>query len=280
MKKNSKYSIGDASKLCNISTKALRHYDKIGLIKPLRSSCNNYRFYDDDSLRRIPIIKYYKQMGFTLEEMAQLITGEIEDTYKVMQEVFKDKMAEVHKAQKGLEIKYNSVHDWYDLVQEAKSVLENQNTEVSIQLFPSADYLLLKQNFNNDICAAVINIEFTDYVEKMKTNVAGPVILHFDSHKERIDHPKSTSILQKIISPCLPESSIFIGAQSMARCYHIGSHSTIKNTYEKITAWAELNNYALADECYERYVIDYWTTHDCDKYVTEVMIPATRNISL
>ena len=120
---------------------------------------------------------------------------------------------------------------------------------------------------------AVVNIEFTDHVEKIKTNIAGPVILQFQSHQQRVLGSKKCCVLQKTITPCPPENTIFIGAQAMARCYHIGCHTTIKKTYNKIIAWAELNNYSLADECYERYVIDYWTTPESEQYVTEIMIP-------
>ena len=39
------YSIGQVSKLCNISQKTLRYYDKIGLIKPDKvDDSNNYRY--------------------------------------------------------------------------------------------------------------------------------------------------------------------------------------------------------------------------------------------
>ncbi|GAB3535333.1 MerR family transcriptional regulator [Photobacterium alginatilyticum] len=275
-----KYSISDVSKLCNISTKALRYYDKIGLIKPKRFNSNNYRYYTDDSLFLIPIIKYYKQMGFTLDEMNQLISCSDCNIDNIMQEVFKRKMSDLFEEQKGLEIRYNSVNDWYNLILEAKSVQENQNTDVSIQFFSGDDYLYLKQSFDENIRASVINIEFTDYVEKMKANIVGPVILQFKSYQARVTGgAKETCILQKTATPCPSEKTIFIGAQPMARCYHIGSHSTIKNTYEKIATWAKLNNYSLADECYERYVIDYWTTKDSDKYVTEIMIPAKRVVT-
>ncbi|OLQ74448.1 MerR family transcriptional regulator [Photobacterium proteolyticum] len=275
-----KYSISDVSKLCNISTKALRYYDKIGLIKPKRFNSNNYRYYTDDSLFLIPIIKYYKQMGFTLDEMNQLISCSDYNIDNIMQEVFKRKMSDLFEEQKGLEIRYNSVNDWYNLILEAKSVQENQNTDVSIQFFSGDDYLYLKQSFDENIRASVINIEFTDYVEKMKANIVGPVILQFKSHQARVTgEAKETCILQKTATPCPSEKTIFIGAQPMARCYHIGSHSTINKTYEKIATWAKLNNYSLADECYERYVIDYWTTKDSDKYVTEIMIPAKRVVT-
>ncbi|WED21119.1 MerR family transcriptional regulator [Vibrio sp. JC009] len=275
-----KYSISDASKLCNISAKALRYYDKIGLIKPKRLNSNNYRYYTDDSLSLIPIIKYYKQMGFTLDEMSPLISCRDCDIDNVLQEVFKSKMSELFKEKRDLEVRYNSVNDWHNLILEARSVQENQNTDVSVQFFSGDNYLFLKQDFNKDLRASVINIEFTDYVEKMNTNIVGPVMLQFNSHRERITgEAKETCILQKTATPCPSDKTRFIGGKTMARCYHIGSHSTIKETYEKISTWAKLNNYSLEDKCYERYVIDYWTTKDSDKYVTEIMIPATRNIS-
>jgi len=272
---NSKYSIGDASKLCNVSTKALRYYDKIGLVKPQRSNCNNYRYYNDDSLHLIPVIKYYKQMGFKLDEMTQLINDDCDNTYSVMQDVFESKMAELDVERQGLRVRDSSVHDWYNLVQEAKSVQENQITDVSVQFFPGTDYLFLEQNFDGNIRDAIINIEFTDYVERIENNITGPVIIKFNSHDQRVVGSENCCILQKTILPCPPEKTVFVGAQPMARCYHIGNHSTINQTYEKIKIWAESNNYLLTDECYERYVIDYWTTQDSDKFVTEIMIPVT-----
>lgn len=275
LSKTSKYSIGDASKLCNVSTKALRYYDKIGLVKPQRSNCNNYRYYNDDSLHLIPVIKYYKQMGFKLYEMTQLINDDCDNTYSVMQDVFESKMAELDEERQGLRVRDSSVHDWYNLVQEAKSVQENQITDVSVQFFPGTDYLFLEQGFDGNIRDAIINIEFTDYVERIENNITGPVIIKFNSHQQRVVGSENCCILQKTLLPCAPEKTIFVGAQPMARCYHIGNHSTINQTYEKIKAWAESNNYLLTDECYERYVIDYWTTQDSDKFVTEIMIPVT-----
>ena len=40
------YSIGEVSKLCNVSKKALRFYDEIGIISPDKvSPSNHYRYY-------------------------------------------------------------------------------------------------------------------------------------------------------------------------------------------------------------------------------------------
>ncbi|MFV0449469.1 MAG: MerR family transcriptional regulator [Vibrio sp.] len=273
-----KYTIGDASKLCHISTKTLRYYDKIGLVKSLRSNANNYRYYDDNSLLLIPVIKYYKQMGFTLEEMTKII-NQHDDTDQMMLDIFQQKMNDFHREKKEWEIRYSSVHDWFNLIQEAQSVQQSQDTNVSVLFFPGNDYLFLKQSFDENIQSTVINIEFTEYVEQLKAHIAGPIILKFNSYQERISGVNKTCILQKAIFSCPPENTMFIGAQSMVRCYHIGSHKTIKQTYDKITKWAESNDYSLENECYERYVLDYWTSRDSNKFITEVLIPGKKNIS-
>ena len=68
------YSIGEVSKICNISRKALRFYDKINIISPdYISEENKYRYYNRETLLLVPVIKYYKQMGFKLEEMKEVL---------------------------------------------------------------------------------------------------------------------------------------------------------------------------------------------------------------
>lgn len=55
------FSIGEVSKICNISKKALRYYDQIKLISPdYVNEENGYRYYSEDTLLYLPILKYYK----------------------------------------------------------------------------------------------------------------------------------------------------------------------------------------------------------------------------
>ena len=71
------YSIGEVSSICNISKKALRFYDKIHIISPdYISEENKYRYYNRRTLLLVPVIKYYKQMGFKLEEMKEVLESE------------------------------------------------------------------------------------------------------------------------------------------------------------------------------------------------------------
>ena len=92
------YSIGELSRLCNVSKKALRFYDKIGLISSLRHDYNNYRMYTHDELLMVPVLKYYKQMGFKLDEMKSFISGQSGNVYNTMRSAFEKKIKELKTA--------------------------------------------------------------------------------------------------------------------------------------------------------------------------------------
>ncbi len=64
------FTIGQVSRECHISKKALRFYEEIGVVIPDRiCPVNGYRYYTRDTMNLIPVIKYYKQIGFKLQEM-------------------------------------------------------------------------------------------------------------------------------------------------------------------------------------------------------------------
>jgi DNA-binding transcriptional MerR regulator len=66
------YHVKEAARLSGVSVKTLHHYDKIGLLVPLKSK-NGYRIYSQEDLERLQVILYYKYLGFSLEKIAELL---------------------------------------------------------------------------------------------------------------------------------------------------------------------------------------------------------------
>ena len=61
--------IGDFSKLSQVSIKALRLYDQIGLLKPtVVDNYTAYRYYSASQLPRLNRILAFKDLGFSLEQ--------------------------------------------------------------------------------------------------------------------------------------------------------------------------------------------------------------------
>ncbi len=277
MQSKGKYFIGDMSKICNVSRKALRYYDSIGLISSQRHGWNNYRYYTEDSLLAVPVIKYYKQMGFTLEEMRSFIEGKGPNVYGSMQKSFLAKIEEIRHEQEQLRRKHDSVKDWYDLIVEAEMVIENTICEVSVKYIEPVPLLFHEQEYAGNLRASIINIEFTNYVESQHNEITGPVILNFSSFAGRLqDRPQKIRVLQKTLMPCPEGTKVTFGGCMMATCYHIGPHEELPETYKKICRWARAQGYALGADSYERYVTDYWTTRNSAQFVTEVMLRVSR----
>ncbi len=82
--------IGEFARLCNVNTQTLRYYDAEGLLKAdIIDPSNGYRFYSIDAVETYKKILYYKDLGFTLEEIKQ-IQSATDDTVQKMLKKRKD----------------------------------------------------------------------------------------------------------------------------------------------------------------------------------------------
>lgn len=67
-------TIGEFSRLGRISARMLRHYDRLGLLRPAYvGDENNYRYYDAAQLSVLSQIETFKEYGFSLAEIAALL---------------------------------------------------------------------------------------------------------------------------------------------------------------------------------------------------------------
>jgi DNA-binding transcriptional MerR regulator len=67
------HSIGRVSSQLSISIDTLRYYEKIGLLPPVRRTASGQRRYSSPDLSRLRFIRRAQAMGFSLEEIAQLL---------------------------------------------------------------------------------------------------------------------------------------------------------------------------------------------------------------
>ncbi len=65
--------IGEVAKLAGVGIEALRFYEKGGLLERPGRTHSGYRLYDESVLERISFIKRAQALGFTLDEISQLI---------------------------------------------------------------------------------------------------------------------------------------------------------------------------------------------------------------
>ncbi|KAA0018509.1 MerR family DNA-binding transcriptional regulator [Antrihabitans cavernicola] len=60
--------IGEVSRRCGVSTRMLRHYDRLGLVKPTGRTSGGYREYATDDIRRLFHVESLRTLGLSLAE--------------------------------------------------------------------------------------------------------------------------------------------------------------------------------------------------------------------
>lgn len=77
------FSIGKTAKIADVTTETLRHYDRIGLVKPCKTDkWSGYRYYSQNEIVRLNVIHALRYMDLSLEEIKKLL--EYDDIEKII----------------------------------------------------------------------------------------------------------------------------------------------------------------------------------------------------
>ena len=90
------FTVREVSEKTGVSVRALHHYDKIGLLKPARVTQAGYRLYDEGSLTRLRNILVFRELGFPLREIRDMLDSPFFDPSEAL-----ERQIELLEAQKA-----------------------------------------------------------------------------------------------------------------------------------------------------------------------------------
>ena len=65
--------IGELAERTGLSLRTIRHYDEVGLLPATGRTEGGFRVYAENDVERLTLIKQMKPLGFSLEEMAEIL---------------------------------------------------------------------------------------------------------------------------------------------------------------------------------------------------------------
>lgn len=68
------YTVQRLANLAGISTRTLRYYDEIGILKPARINSAGYRIYGPKEVDRLQQILFYRELGVNLESIKNIVS--------------------------------------------------------------------------------------------------------------------------------------------------------------------------------------------------------------
>ena len=70
------YTVQKLGKMAGVSTRTLRYYDEIGILKPARINSSGYRIYGKQEVNRLQQILFYRELGVSLQCIKDILTSQ------------------------------------------------------------------------------------------------------------------------------------------------------------------------------------------------------------
>jgi DNA-binding transcriptional MerR regulator len=80
------YTVQKLGSLAGVSTRTLRYYDEIGILKPARINSSGYRIYGQAEVDLLQQILFYRELGVDLDSIKKIVTSPSFDGSKALRE--------------------------------------------------------------------------------------------------------------------------------------------------------------------------------------------------
>lgn len=258
-------TIGEFSKLSHISARMLRHYDKIGLLRPSHTGeKNGYRYYDSAQLHTLLDIERLKGYGFMLAEIGDLLP------------LPQDELARRIHAQR-LKL-YSSLHEMRqeirhmeeELMQMEGLDLVQKTYKVITMEIPAQHVFSIRRKISIAQTHELFQ-ELKQEMEKRGLKRAGATQLLY--HGKEFSYENMDVEAQVQVSGEHPDVQE-IPAQFCAAVTYTGPYETINYAYDALCAWmADHPEYKICGPAIERYLKDEGSVHSNEELETGILFP-------
>lgn len=258
--------IGEFSKLSMTTVKALRFYEKEGLLSPAAvDTWSGYRFYETDQLRTAAKIKSYRQLGLSIDEIKSIFSGEdanqiLSAKAQSLRERLHDTLLQLSVIEfilEGKDMKYQVTLKEIPegIVYTAETVLKDYDGVM--EWIPSVGQMCL--DLNPGMKCADPPYEFCEFLDEeyKTTDIAirhSEAVTHFGKENEHIKF--KTLPAAKVLS-----------------IYHQGDYNTMGEAYAFILNYAEKNGYEPVGRIRQSYIDGIWNKESVQDWLTEIQLP-------
>jgi len=275
MNEKIKLKIGDLSRLLQVSVRTLRYYEEIGLLKPCEvDDWTGYRYYHIDQMQTVGMIRSFKEAGFALDEIRELI----EDGNLIPEtELLKKKIEECDKQMERLNARKQRLQLMIDRERRI-----NTMSRFSIQSLPAqtvASHRAILQSYDEieGLFHNVINPELEKIGCVRIPNNCTFTIFHDEEYvpshidvefcQEVVKAGQDTNIIHFKQMPAIP----------MALCMAIwGNHESMLEAYRELYDYMEQNGYEVDGKLRFCSVNGSWNTNDSSKWLSIIQQPVKR----
>ena len=266
--------ISDFSSLAQISVKALRYYDQIGLLSPASiDPQTGYRYYSAAQMSRLHRILALKDFGFTLEQIGEMLNGEVsaeqmrgmlllrraEQAKRVAEE--SDRLSRLTSRIRLIE-QENQMN--YDVITKAVPKQWIASVREIIPSYPAVGTLYGKvaAGLGTGMANSVMAVALWHDSEYKESNVDAEAGFYL---REQVPGRDGVQVHE------LPEAMV-------ASTVHNGSYQRLPEAYDALLRWVAGSSYHVTAPIRELYLYCPQPVRpDDETYVTEIQVPLEKN---
>ncbi|MFB4161616.1 MerR family transcriptional regulator [Geomicrobium sp. JSM 1781026] len=258
------YSIGLFSKMNRVTVKALRYYDKVGILKPAHvDAATGYRYYKSTQIGDLHHIMALRQIGFTIAEIEETLA------HQSATELIEEKRGQLLGEMEALKAQ---------LAQTEYYLSKAQTPDIFIKSLPAVTVASMRLRIANyDALFQVV----PEMGERMRA--AGcrldPLLYCFQMYHDPEHRVENIDVeICEAVTEKKPDANGLVFKQvpevGTAACLlHRGPYSTIGETHVALYDWLEHNRYELAGPPREAVIDGIWNQEYERHWLTEVQFP-------
>ena len=269
------FRIGQFSRLSQVSVKTLRYYDEIGLLKAARiDEFTGYRYYSMDQLPRLNMLLVLKDLGFSLEQVADLM----EDSLSVEQVrgMLRLRRAEIEGRLQEEGARLSRVEHRLDLIEREGRM---PTYEVVIKKAEPMRVAGVRGTIENYASMGVLFEELFGELGKNQIAPAGPsmAIYYDEEYKERDVDVEVAVPVGVEEAPDMGRVKVreLAGHDQVAAVIYKGPYDDFTPAYQELMGWIESNGYRIAGHNREIYLQGPEQVPPED-FLTEIQFPISK----
>lgn len=267
--------IGDFSKLSRVSIRMLRHYDETGLLKPHEVDVfTGYRYYSVEQLTTAGRIAAFKEMGFGLAAIRELL-----DCYDNRERVaafltMKQSELAALQAETGQRLRL------LDTALKRLRKEGNMSYNVTVKTLPEREVASVRMVIPSYDQEGMVWAVLVQETAGMDLIPAEPCYCSVIFHDGEFKEAEVEVEAQKTVKGRYPDTEHVKFKQApavvFASAVFKGSYELISEVNAAVAAWVDANGYECAGPMFNIYHVSPHETQNPDEYVTEVCYPVKK----
>ena len=263
--------IGEFSKICQVSVKTLRHYDKLGLLVPARiDPLTGYRYYQPEQIDAMNYIRRLKRYGFSLDEIIQITA--LSDPCEISQKLRQQK-EKLRREQREMASILHELQTHITVFERTGDIMTYQKAySVALKSSPAMNVLAVRAKMGVDEFGRYYGALFERVPKERVTPTGLNGARYFDEefHRDSSDIEVFIGIKEK------EKADRVMERRECAMTVHHGGYSTLSEAYGAVVSWIMENGYEIDGPPFDLYIKTQFDSLSPEDWETEVYFPVKK----